>query len=140
VVEGWSAPFGSGNRRQTLCGTLDYLAPELVNGAYYNDAADRWCLGVLLYELLVGCPPFEDDNVKVTKVNIRDVMYDMPSFLSPGAQDIIDGVCIDTTQSCASPHTCSIQVYCMLRSACTDWFARMVVVVPIHSFCNSDRA
>ena len=81
----WSAPFGGGRRRQTLCRTLDYLAPELVNGSFYHDAVDRWCLGVLLYE-------FEDENVKVTKLNIRDVMYDMPSFLSAGAQNLIDGV------------------------------------------------
>ena len=44
--------------RQTLCGTIDYIPPEMLAGKHYNDAVDKWSLGVLLYEFLVGVAPF----------------------------------------------------------------------------------
>jgi aurora kinase len=47
-------------RRTTLCGTLDYLPPEMVEGKDHDAAVDLWSLGVLAYEFLVGVPPFED--------------------------------------------------------------------------------
>jgi serine/threonine protein kinase len=56
---GWSV-HAPGNRRMTLCGTLDYLPPEMVEGKAHNERVDYWALGVLTYEFLVGAPPFED--------------------------------------------------------------------------------
>ena len=44
--------------RQTFCGTLDYLAPEMVNQDTYGPSIDVWALGVLIYEFLCGQPPF----------------------------------------------------------------------------------
>jgi len=69
---GWSIKTStsshSSNRRKTLCGTLDYLPPEMVDGKSYDEKVDLWCLGVLTYEFLVGKPPFEtshrDDTYK----------------------------------------------------------------------------
>lgn len=46
-------------RRKTLCGTLDYLPPEMVEGREHTCAVDNWSLGVLTYEFLFGAPPFE---------------------------------------------------------------------------------
>ncbi|CAK9019607.1 Aurora kinase A (Aurora 2) (Aurora family kinase 1) (Aurora/IPL1-related kinase 1) (ARK-1) (Aurora-related kinase 1) (Ipl1- and aurora-related kinase 1) (Serine/threonine-protein kinase 6) (Serine/threonine-protein kinase Ayk1) (Serine/threonine-protein kinase aurora-A), partial [Durusdinium trenchii] len=54
-----SSHFNLGNRRTTMCGTLDYLAPEMVRGKAYDETVDNWTVGVLAYELLVGTPPFE---------------------------------------------------------------------------------
>ena len=48
------------NRRKTLCGTLDYLPPEMVEGKDHTERVDHWALGVLCYEFLCGVPPFED--------------------------------------------------------------------------------
>lgn len=48
------------DRRRTLCGTLDYLPPEMVEGKDHTAKVDLWALGVLTYEFLVGSPPFED--------------------------------------------------------------------------------
>ena len=56
---GWSV-HAPGNRRKTLCGTLDYLPPEMVEGKEHNEKVDYWALGVLTYEFLIGNPPFED--------------------------------------------------------------------------------
>jgi serine/threonine protein kinase len=52
------------NRRQTKCGTLDYLAPEMVEGPDHDERVDLWTLGILCYEFLVGSPPFveAEDN------------------------------------------------------------------------------
>lgn len=56
---GWSV-HAPGNRRTTLCGTLDYLPPEMVEGRDHNEKVDYWALGVLTYEFICGAPPFED--------------------------------------------------------------------------------
>ncbi|EHB18276.1 Serine/threonine-protein kinase 12 [Heterocephalus glaber] len=55
---GWSV-HGPSLRRKTMCGTLDYLPPEMIEGCTHNEKVDLWCIGVLCYELLVGNPPFE---------------------------------------------------------------------------------
>lgn len=85
---GWSAHTQS-NKRKTMCGTLDYLPPEMVDGHYYNDTVDQWCLGVLCYEFLVGKPPFEAEDTENTYRNIRKLNIYYPSFMSSGARDLI---------------------------------------------------
>ncbi|KAL8254351.1 hypothetical protein R6Q59_032572 [Mikania micrantha] len=54
---GWSVH--TFNRRQTMCGTLDYLPPEMVESAEHDASVDIWSLGILCYEFLYGVPPFE---------------------------------------------------------------------------------
>ena len=46
-------------RRETICGTLDYLPPEMIGRSKYNETVDLWTLGVLTFELLCGHAPFE---------------------------------------------------------------------------------
>jgi len=52
----------SSYRRHTLCGTLDYLAPEMVEQRPHDERVDLWTLGVLCYEFLFGSPPFEEEE------------------------------------------------------------------------------
>lgn len=86
---GWSVHSPS-NRRTTLCGTLDYLPPEMVEGNAHSEKVDLWSLGVLCYEFLVGVPPFEDlrgneaTYKRIVKVDLR-----IPQWVSEGARDLI---------------------------------------------------
>lgn len=61
------------SRRKTVCGTLDYLSPEMIEGRTYNEMVDLWCMGVLCYELLVGKPPFESSTSSETYRRICQV-------------------------------------------------------------------
>ncbi|XP_049802801.1 aurora kinase C-like isoform X3 [Schistocerca nitens] len=88
---GWSVHAPS-NRRKTMCGTLDYLPPEMVEGKPYDRNVDNWCIGVLCYEFLVGKPPFETDSSKKTYSLIREVKYKIPDYVSDLAKDLISKV------------------------------------------------
>ena len=58
---GWSVHAPS-SRRTTLCGTLDYLPPEMIENKEHDHTVDNWSLGVLAYEFLCGAPPFEAEG------------------------------------------------------------------------------
>jgi len=85
---GWSVHAPS-SRRTTLCGTLDYLPPEMIDGKMHDEKVDLWSVGVLCYEFLVGHPPFETQNHDDTYKLISKVEYSFPSHVSAGARDLI---------------------------------------------------
>ncbi|OHT04744.1 Aurora kinase A-A [Tritrichomonas foetus] len=85
---GWSVHAPS-SRRTTLCGTLDYLPPEMIEGHEHDESVDIWSLGVLLFEFLVGSPPFEAPNQRDTCQRIKEVDLKFPEFVSPLARDLI---------------------------------------------------
>lgn len=87
---GWSVHTPS-SRRSTLCGTLDYLPPEMIEGKTHDEKVDLWSLGVLCYEFLVGKPPFESKTYEETYRKISRVEYTYPPQLniSAGAKDLI---------------------------------------------------
>ncbi|GAA6015525.1 hypothetical protein JCM11491_004382 [Sporobolomyces phaffii] len=86
---GWSV-HAPGNRRSTLCGTLDYLPPEMIESKEHTDKVDLWALGVLTYEFLVGSPPFEDlSGHAATYKKICKLDYTIPATVSPEAADLI---------------------------------------------------
>ena len=74
---GWSV-HAPNNRRNTMCGTLDYLPPEMIkpdgSDNYYTEKVDLWSLGVLMYEFLVGEAPFEDTPVMTQRRIARGEM------------------------------------------------------------------
>ncbi|XP_039087580.1 aurora kinase B isoform X3 [Hyaena hyaena] len=85
---GWSVHAPS-LRRKTMCGTLDYLPPEMIEGRTHNEKVDLWCIGVLCYELLVGNPPFESASHNETYRRIVKVDLKFPPSVPAGAQDLI---------------------------------------------------
>jgi serine/threonine protein kinase len=85
------------NQRETLCGTLDYLPPEMVDGVPHDYTADIWALGVLLFEFLTGRPPFESDTQKETYRKIRNIEILFPNYISRGARDLIRKLLVKET-------------------------------------------
>ncbi|XP_026469203.1 aurora kinase C [Ctenocephalides felis] len=85
---GWSVHAPS-SRRTTVCGTLDYLPPEMVQGKSHTKLVDLWSLGVLCYELLVGKPPFETESYDQTYIKICKAQYTTPNHVSMAASHLI---------------------------------------------------
>ncbi|KAL7298535.1 hypothetical protein TKK_0008311 [Trichogramma kaykai] len=85
---GWSVHAPS-SRRETVCGTLDYLPPEMVNGQTHDHTVDLWGVGILTYEFLVGQPPFLAKTYDETYHRIKKVKYTIPDHMSSGARDLI---------------------------------------------------
>ena len=85
----------SGLMRNTCVyiGNYNYAPHEYFTSKQTNDKlSDLWRLGVFIYELLTGIPPFWDNCEESTITRIRNVMYELPKFLSKQAKDLISKV------------------------------------------------
>eukprot|EP00419_Tripos_fusus_P001028 CAMPEP_0172681272 /NCGR_PEP_ID=MMETSP1074-20121228/17333_1 /TAXON_ID=2916 /ORGANISM="Ceratium fusus, Strain PA161109" /LENGTH=578 /DNA_ID=CAMNT_0013499743 /DNA_START=24 /DNA_END=1757 /DNA_ORIENTATION=- len=84
---GWCA--FAGVTRTTFCGTLDYLAPEMIQGRGHNQTLDIWSLGVLLYEMVVGRPPFQSTNHVLLISNILAAELKFPPTVPLGVTELV---------------------------------------------------
>ncbi|CAK79754.1 unnamed protein product (macronuclear) [Paramecium tetraurelia] len=89
---GWSAENLGSVKRNTFCGTIDYMAPEMIEDKPHDYTLDVWCLGVLLYELLHGYAPFDGKNDIEKCQNIVKAHYQIDGSLSREAKDLIQSL------------------------------------------------
>ncbi|KAG2736260.1 hypothetical protein G9P44_000350 [Scheffersomyces stipitis] len=87
---GMAALESNGKLLETSCGSPHYAAPEIVSGLKYHGAAsDVWSCGVILFALLTGRLPFDDENIRNLLLKVQAGNFDMPDEISPEAQDLI---------------------------------------------------
>jgi len=92
----------------------------MVEGHDHDHTVDNWSLGVLMYEFLVGAPPFEAEEQSHVLALIKKVRYTMPSTISREAQDLIKkvrrGRSLAHTRSLTQPMTCCVANSCWCTS------------------------
>uniref|UniRef100_A0A8C8X3S8 Serine/threonine-protein kinase PLK4 n=1 Tax=Panthera leo TaxID=9689 RepID=A0A8C8X3S8_PANLE len=76
-------------KHYTLCGTPNYISPEIATRSAHGLESDVWSLGCMFYTLLIGRPPFDTDTVKNTLNKVVLADYEMPTFLTREAKDLI---------------------------------------------------
>ena len=86
-----------GERKRTVCGTPNYIAPEILDGKTgHSYEVDIWSLGVIIYTLIIGKPPFETNNVKETYKRIKMNSYSFPerAIISDAAKALIQDILV----------------------------------------------
>ncbi|KAL1689585.1 Pkinase-domain-containing protein [Schizophyllum commune] len=90
---GFTREFERGNLMETFCGTTGYASPEMLQGRkYQGPEVDVWSLGIILYTLLTGTLPFDDDDEGVMRDMIIRGEFEDPAWLSLEARDLIKNV------------------------------------------------
>lgn len=88
---GWAAYLGQ-DKRRTYCGTVDYLAPEVITKEQYGKEVDIWSIGILAYELCHGSAPFAAHDNRITKNKITKMNFKIPNYFSPELRDFINRI------------------------------------------------
>ncbi|KAG6488798.1 hypothetical protein ZIOFF_050049 [Zingiber officinale] len=89
---GLAKEFDENTRSNSLCGTLEYMAPEIVLGKGHDKAADWWSVGILLFEMLTGKPPFISSNREKMQQKIMKEKIKLPAYLSSEAHSLLKGL------------------------------------------------
>ena len=76
----------------SFCGSPAYLAPEMLRRQGHGKPVDWYLLGVLLYEMLVGIPPYYSNNKEILYQNIQQGTLQMPKMISPEARSLLIAV------------------------------------------------
>ncbi|KAF9435765.1 hypothetical protein BGZ76_005574 [Entomortierella beljakovae] len=80
----------TGRLLETSCGSPHYASPEVVTGLKYDgSSSDIWSCGIILYALLTGHLPFDDENIRQLLSKVKAGKFYMPTDISPGARDLI---------------------------------------------------
>ena len=85
-----------GERKKTICGTPNYIAPEVISSLGHSFEVDIWAIGIIIYTLLIGKPPFETRDVKITYDKIKKAEFYFPqnSKISNSAKNLIKKILV----------------------------------------------
>ncbi|KAI4347283.1 hypothetical protein L6164_008105 [Bauhinia variegata] len=115
-------------KKRSAVGTPDYLAPEILLGTSHGYTADWWSVGVILFELLVGIPPFNAEHPQIIFDNIlnRNIPWPrVPEEMSPEAQDLIDRLLTeDPTQRLGAQGASEVKQHVFFKDINWDTLAR----------------
>ncbi|XP_058075403.1 serine/threonine-protein kinase AtPK2/AtPK19-like isoform X1 [Magnolia sinica] len=89
---GLAKQFLENTRSNSMCGTVEYMSPEIVLGKGHDKAADWWSVGILLFEMLTGKPPFVTGNREKIQQKIIKDKIKLPAFLSSEAHSLLKGL------------------------------------------------
>ncbi|OEL14857.1 Serine/threonine-protein kinase AtPK2/AtPK19 [Dichanthelium oligosanthes] len=89
---GVAKEFDENTRSNSMCGTVEYMAPEIVQGRGHDKAADWWSVGILLFEMLTGQPPFVGGNRDKIQQKIVKEKIKLPTFLSSEVHSLLKGL------------------------------------------------
>jgi len=91
---GLATRIESEERKKTLCGTPNYIAPEIIEKKGHGLEVDVWSIGCIIFTLLVGKPPFEANTLKETCQRILKCTYSVPLTVSTRARDLIERILV----------------------------------------------